>query len=138
MRPYRDLCGSLPDFEILRFRTRQIPDKFKSQTNPRQILDHEDLVTAIGFRIGNGLLHYGDAQWAVLRDQLKHRGDTRSLNPHGNICKELPLRDPLHFSSARLQMFAAYKDKEASTKPSEWHANVVAPIAEDGFIEANS
>ena len=27
--------GSLPDFEISRFRTRQIPDK--SQTNPRQI-----------------------------------------------------------------------------------------------------
>ena len=29
------MCGSLPDFEISHFRTRQIPDK--SQTNPRQI-----------------------------------------------------------------------------------------------------
>ena len=38
--------------------------------------DHEAPVTAIGFRIGNGLLHSGEAQWAVLRDQIELQRNT--------------------------------------------------------------
>lgn len=44
---------------------------YSPTSQPEEESDSEDPVTALGFRIGQGLLHTGESQWAVLRDQVQ-------------------------------------------------------------------